>query len=190
MAKVGNIRIFVGYLRYEETLWDNPTFRAAIIGSICGLLALVIIIVVVVCIIKRRKKPPYRLGQKTGHFENDYIGMGGVEMAKRPLITLVSDDLRRKIEARIVNDESMTLGKPLGKGNFGMVYAGILGDANNSEKPVAIKTVKGVELSTQQKVEFLEEATIMMDFNHENVLSLTGLCIKDEQPYVILPLME
>ena len=38
-------------------------------------------------------------------------------MAKRPLITLVSDDLRRKIEARIVNDESMTLGKPLGKGN-------------------------------------------------------------------------
>ena len=48
----------------------------------------------------------------------------------------------------------------------------------------------GVELNTDQKIEFLEEATIMMDFDHENVLSLTGICIKDDLPYVVLPIME
>ena len=50
--------------------------------------------------------------------------------------------------------------------------------------------ITGGELSTQQKIEFLEEATIMMDFDHQNVLSLTAICIKEDLPYVILPLME
>ena len=38
---------------------------------------------------------------------------------------------------------------------------------------------------------FLEEAVVMKDFNHSNVLSLLGVAIKDnKQPFVILPYME
>ena len=38
--------------------------------------------------------------------------------------------------------------------------------------------------------EFLEEATIMKDFEHENVLSLIGVVIKNNKPHVVLPLMQ
>ena len=37
---------------------------------------------------------------------------------------------------------------------------------------------------------FIEEAVVMRDFDHQNVLSLLGLVVKDNKPYVILPLME
>ena len=38
---------------------------------------------------------------------------------------------------------------------------------------------------------FLEEAVVMKDFNHSNVLSLVGVAIKDNnKPFVILPYME
>lgn len=38
--------------------------------------------------------------------------------------------------------------------------------------------------------EFLEEGTIMKDFNHKNVLSLMGVVIQDNKPYVLLPIMD
>lgn len=37
---------------------------------------------------------------------------------------------------------------------------------------------------------FLEEAVVMKDFNHSNVLSLLGVAIEGNKPYVILPYME
>ena len=36
---------------------------------------------------------------------------------------------------------------------------------------------------------FLEEAAVMKDFDHENVLRLIGVAIKESQPLVILPFM-
>ena len=44
--------------------------------------------------------------------------------------------------------------------------------------------------SVRSVSEFLEEATIMHNFNHENVLSLIGVVIDGNKPYVIMPLME
>ena len=38
--------------------------------------------------------------------------------------------------------------------------------------------------------EFLEEGTIMADFQHENVLGLLGVMITDNKPHVILPFMD
>ena len=37
--------------------------------------------------------------------------------------------------------------------------------------------------------EFLDEAIAMKDFNHENVLMLIGVAIKNERPLIILPFM-
>ena len=44
--------------------------------------------------------------------------------------------------------------------------------------------------SVRSVSEFLEEATIMHNFDHPNVLSLLGVVIDDNKPYVIMPLME
>ena len=38
--------------------------------------------------------------------------------------------------------------------------------------------------------EFLGEATIMKDFDHENVLRLIGVVIEEHYVYVVLPFME
>ncbi len=38
--------------------------------------------------------------------------------------------------------------------------------------------------------EFLEEATLMKDFDHPNVLNLIGVVLKEGRPFVLLPLME
>ena len=39
-------------------------------------------------------------------------------------------------------------------------------------------------------LEFLEEATLMKDFNHKNVLNLVGVVLQNDLPFVLLPLME
>ena len=42
---------------------------------------------------------------------------------------------------------------------------------------------------TKELREFLEEATIMKDFKHPNVLSLYGVVITQNKPHVLLPFM-
>ena len=37
---------------------------------------------------------------------------------------------------------------------------------------------------------FLEEAVLMKDFSHTNILSLIGIVVREERPYAILPFME
>ena len=39
-------------------------------------------------------------------------------------------------------------------------------------------------------IQFLEEATIMDEFKHENILSLMGVVLENNKAYVILPYME
>lgn len=55
--------------------------------------------------------------------------------------------------------------------------------------PVAIKTLrKGA--SSQEKTEFLQEARLMNNFQHKNVLKLLGVCLDTDPPLLVLELME
>ena len=51
-------------------------------------------------------------------------------------------------------------------------------------------TDRGSFIDTEEISNFLEEAIIMKDFDHANVLSLLGVTVQNDRPYVILPLME
>ena len=51
-----------------------------------------------------------------------------------------------------------------------------------------LKTVED-ELDAQMIQEFLEEALMMKNFNHPNVLSLIGISIHEEKPCALIPLM-
>lgn len=78
----------------------------------------------------------------------------------------------------------------LGRGNFGCVYKAFLKKpGENFEITVAVKTI--IRSSDADVTAFLNEALIMKDFNHPNVLTLIGITLdKWEFPMVILPFMQ
>ena len=39
-------------------------------------------------------------------------------------------------------------------------------------------------------MEFLEEGLMMKDYNHPNVLRLTGVALRGDSPMIVLPYME
>ena len=62
----------------------------------------------------------------------------------------------------------------LGEGQFGTVSQGIWRTENSYVLEVAVKTLKkGCE--ERDKVKFLQEATIMAQFKHPNVVTLYGV---------------
>ena len=71
------------------------------------------------------------------------------------------------------------LGKLLGSGQFGMVYKG-LWESPKGQMEVAVKTLKEGS-GEEDRVKFLQEAAIMGQFKHHNVVEMYGL-ITDGEP--------
>ena len=63
---------------------------------------------------------------------------------------------------------------PLGKGHFGVVDRGIWNDSNGMIFEVALKSVKR-GASMEERVKLLQEAAIMAQFRHPNVLQSYGV---------------
>ncbi|XP_022065914.2 tyrosine-protein kinase receptor TYRO3-like [Acanthochromis polyacanthus] len=96
----------------------------------------------------------------------------------------------------LVEREQLTLGKELGKGEFGSVYEGVFTPEGGVDIKVAVKTMRVGIHSQEDLHEFLREAEIMKNFDHENVVRLLGVTLQREQdsplpvPLVILPYMK
>ena len=82
-------------------------------------------------------------------------------------------------------------------GESGLVYRGYI----NSGELVAVKTGKGIAtaisllietfsalLTEANKERLLKEVTMMLSFDHPNVMSLKGMCFDGEVPLLIMPL--
>ncbi len=71
------------------------------------------------------------------------------------------------------------LGDRLGSGQFGVVYKGVLecGEGEGGKVEVAVKTLSGEE----DRVKFLQEAAIMGQFKHHNVVTMYGV-VTDGEP--------
>ena len=65
----------------------------------------------------------------------------------------------------------------LGSGNFGCVMKCVYRESSSSERDVAAKTLK-LESSTTDEIKFLQEAAIMGQFYHPNVVELLGVVTK------------
>ncbi|XP_059177002.1 proto-oncogene tyrosine-protein kinase ROS-like isoform X2 [Physella acuta] len=80
----------------------------------------------------------------------------------------------------------------LGSGAFGEVFEGlaknILGDSTGETK-CAVKTLRK-SASDHEKEEFLKEALLMKNFQHENILRLLGVCLDNDPQFIIMELME
>ncbi|XP_071126109.1 hepatocyte growth factor receptor-like isoform X2 [Mytilus edulis] len=88
-----------------------------------------------------------------------------------------------------IERDLIRLGQDIGHGNFGCVYQGYLRSMEErDEQLVAVKTVLKTEVQDINAI--LDEAMIMKDFNHANVLSLIGISVAPgEFPLVIIPFM-
>ena len=62
----------------------------------------------------------------------------------------------------------------LGEGQFGTVSQGVWRNGSGYVLEVAVKTLKA-DSEEREKVKFLQEATIMAQFKHPNVVTLYGV---------------
>ena len=73
----------------------------------------------------------------------------------------------------------------LGSGEFGTVYRGVWlheeGEESEQlvEEEVAVKTMEG-GASEEERIKFLQEAAIMGQFNHPNIIRLLGISTEGE----------
>ncbi|KAI9529872.1 hypothetical protein NQZ68_008111 [Dissostichus eleginoides] len=86
--------------------------------------------------------------------------------------------------------EKITMLKELGQGSFGMVYEGLAKGVvkDDPETRVAIKTVNETA-SMRERIEFLNEASVMKEFNCHHVVRLLGVVSQGQPTLVIMELM-
>lgn len=76
----------------------------------------------------------------------------------------------------------------LGSGEFGSVKQGVWTDIYNQTVDVALKTLKH-DSSSRDRLKFLQEAAIMAQFKHPNVLMLYGVVTQTQsvsKPYILV----
>ena len=76
------------------------------------------------------------------------------------------------------------LGDFLGSGQFGTVYRGLL-TVQDKETQVAVKTLHA-NPHIEDKVRFLQEAAIMGQFKHPNVVKMYGVVTEEEPVRALL----
>ncbi|KAG8449906.1 hypothetical protein GDO86_016543 [Hymenochirus boettgeri] len=86
--------------------------------------------------------------------------------------------------------ENITIVKELGQGSFGMVYEGIAKEIVKDEPVtrVALKTVNELA-TTRERIEFLNEASVMKAFLCHHVVRLLGVVSQGQPALVIMELM-
>ncbi len=72
----------------------------------------------------------------------------------------------------------------LGRGAFGQVYKGVwrhavIGCEDQVEEEVAVKTIEDVT-SEEDRIKFLQEAAIMGQFNHRNIVKIMAIMITED----------
>lgn len=86
--------------------------------------------------------------------------------------------------------EKITMSRELGQGSFGMVYEGVAKGVvkDEPETRVAVKTVNEAA-SMRERIEFLNEASVMKEFNCHHVVRLLGVVSQGQPTLVIMELM-
>uniref|UniRef100_A0AAZ3RTX2 Tyrosine-protein kinase receptor n=1 Tax=Oncorhynchus tshawytscha TaxID=74940 RepID=A0AAZ3RTX2_ONCTS len=89
-----------------------------------------------------------------------------------------------------VGRDKINILRELGQGSFGMVYEGIAKDIvkGEPETHVAVKTVNE-SASLRERIEFLNEASVMKGFTCHHVVRLMGVVSKGQPTLVVMELM-
>ncbi|XP_046707146.1 ephrin type-A receptor 3 [Silurus meridionalis] len=178
-----------------------------IAGVISGILVLLALIVSAVCIV-RKGYSKFRDEQEVvlmplQEFSRSYRAPEGPQTTPSQQTTS-SDQILDSVHERmlsgikdvLVDRSRVTLGKELGRGEFGAVYEGIFLSEDNESTQVAVKTMRVGIYSQDDLQSFLKEAEIMQHFDHDNIVKLLGVTLETVQdssipvPLVILPFLK
>ncbi|XP_068090235.1 insulin receptor isoform X2 [Hyperolius riggenbachi] len=138
------------------------------------ILFIIFLIVLTVCMIQKKKAAEGPTGPLYASSNPEYLSAS--EM-------YVPDEWE-------VPREKIILLRELGQGSFGMVYEGIAKDIikGEAEVRVAVKTVNE-SASLRERIEFLNEASVMKAFSCHHVVRLLGVVSKGQPTLVIMELM-
>ncbi|RXM95287.1 Insulin receptor-related protein [Acipenser ruthenus] len=107
---------------------------------------------------------------------------------------MVSEDYTVKIGVYVpdeweVERDTVTVIRELGQGSFGMVYEGVVrGPDKGQPRRVALKAVNE-SATVRERIEFLQEASVMKAFHCHHVVQLLGVVSKGQPTLVIMELM-
>ncbi|XP_068444439.1 tyrosine-protein kinase receptor TYRO3 [Clinocottus analis] len=178
------------------------------VGVLFGVLLLIAVIPMVVCVLRKnytKLRPEQEVELLPINAEFSYRHPDAVAASPQisnrvegvvQLLEGLSGRLLDSLKEVLVERNTLTLGKELGKGEFGSVYEGVFTPDEGVEIKVAVKTMRVGIHSQEDLHEFLREAEIMKNFDHENVVRLLGVTLQREQdsplpvPLVILPYMK
>ncbi|XP_018552989.1 insulin-like growth factor 1b receptor isoform X2 [Lates calcarifer] len=154
--------------RYENVLYAMIFVPIAIILFICLLVTMLVVL--------NRKRNSDRLGNGVLYASVNPEYFSAAEM-------YVPDEWE-------VAREKISLSRELGQGSFGMVYEGLAKGVvkDEAETRVAIKTVNE-SASMRERIEFLNEASVMKEFNCHHVVRLLGVVSQGQPTLVIMELM-
>nr|KAG5690219.1 hypothetical protein BaRGS_019015 [Batillaria attramentaria] len=220
-VQVGNLRFSGSHIGYISFTKSAEAGLSPVIVALVVVLVLVLVAVAVLLVCMKRKrvgffKPKtespsvqYTAGHHVGmdgiasngtrtyameSVENDYFDRGDVQGAEAIPLLHIDEDMLRLIEKEslLIDRETLTLADEIGKGNFGCVKRAFLTlPDQKGDILVAVKTLHNNNPRDIELQSFLQEALIMKDFNHSNVLTLIGICLNlDEMPLVVLPFMK
>lgn len=83
---------------------------------------------------------------------------------------------------------AVKLGDKLGEGAYGEVRKGVL-HRKNKKLDVAVKLMKGGELNKMKIREMMNEARLMRNFKHKNIVRFFGVAVVEQPLYILLELV-
>ena len=144
---------------------------AIIVGTILGPAVLVLI----VFIIRQRQ-----LARQPYDFTN-MVAETVVELAP------TNEDLK---VPREISRSSIKCVELLGKGSFGEVYKGIYTEKGKQGFLVAVKSLINSMDKASDRLQFLSEASLMVQFDHENVIKIIGVVTSGDPLLLIIEFCE
>ncbi|EGV97257.1 Tyrosine-protein kinase receptor TYRO3 [Cricetulus griseus] len=185
-----------------------PHSRASWVPVVLGVLTALITAAALALILLRKRRKETRFGQAFDsvmargepavHFRAARsFNRERPERIEATLDSLgISDELKDKLEDVLIPEQQFTLGRMLGKGEFGSVREAQLKQEDGSFVKVAVKMLKADIIASSDIEEFLREAACMKEFDHPHVAKLVGVSLRSRAkgrlpiPMVILPFMK
>ncbi|XP_030045590.1 insulin-like growth factor 1 receptor [Microcaecilia unicolor] len=154
---------------------ESENFLHLMIALPLVLLFLIVVLILSFCIIHKKRN-------------TDRLGNGVLYASVNPEYFSAAD--MYVPDEWEVPREKITMSHELGQGSFGMVYEGIAKGVvkDEPETRVAIKTVNE-SASMRERIEFLNEASVMKEFNCHHVVRLLGVVSQGQPTLVIMELM-